>query len=116
MCIRILMKNFMDVHEYQSMSVYIYILFIHNDKITFTRCLNIYLRKNLQGFSFGGRVSLAIAANHPQLVKRLSVTGVPLERPALGECVCIYGFDYNYIVMHSSIYACIYIYGMSMHR
>ena len=42
---------------------------------------------HLAGFSFGGRVSLAIAALHPELVGRLSVTGVPLERPALGEIV-----------------------------
>ena len=40
---------------------------------------------HLAGFSFGGRVSLAIAAMHPELVGRLSVTGVPLERPALGN-------------------------------
>jgi alpha/beta hydrolase fold len=40
---------------------------------------------HLAGFSFGGRVSLAIAAMHPELVGRLSVTGVPLERPALGK-------------------------------
>eukprot|EP00596_Hydrurales_sp_CCMP1899_P010535 CAMPEP_0119036306 /NCGR_PEP_ID=MMETSP1177-20130426/3939_1 /TAXON_ID=2985 /ORGANISM="Ochromonas sp, Strain CCMP1899" /LENGTH=327 /DNA_ID=CAMNT_0006995977 /DNA_START=92 /DNA_END=1075 /DNA_ORIENTATION=- len=42
---------------------------------------------HLAGFSFGGRVSLAVAANHPLLVTRLSVTGVPLERPALGELI-----------------------------
>lgn len=42
-------------------------------------------RIHLAGFSFGGRVSLAITATYPELVGRLSVTGVPLERPALGE-------------------------------
>jgi alpha/beta hydrolase fold len=40
---------------------------------------------HLAGFSFGGRVSLAIAATYPKLVGRLSVTGVPFERPALGN-------------------------------
>ena len=44
---------------------------------------------HLAGFSFGGRVSLAIAAIHPELVGRLSVTGVPLERPALGQSASI---------------------------
>ena len=44
---------------------------------------------HLAGFSFGGRVSLAIAAMHPELVGRLSVTGVPLERPALGNSLIL---------------------------
>jgi len=42
---------------------------------------------HLAGFSFGGRVSLAIAAHYPQHVERLSVTAVPYERPALGETI-----------------------------
>lgn len=42
---------------------------------------------DLIGFSFGGRVALTAAAHYPQLVRRLSVTGVPLVRPALGRLV-----------------------------
>jgi pimeloyl-ACP methyl ester carboxylesterase len=42
---------------------------------------------DLAGFSFGGRIGLAIAATYPDLVGRLSVTGVPLERPALGKLI-----------------------------
>ncbi len=41
---------------------------------------------DLVGFSFGGRVSLAVAA-HTSLVRRLSVTGVPLRRPTLGSTI-----------------------------
>lgn len=39
------------------------------------------------GFSFGGRVALAFAAHRPDLVRRLSISGVPLQRPALGRFI-----------------------------
>lgn len=39
------------------------------------------------GFSFGGRVAIAAAAHKPHLVARLSVTGVPLVRPPLGQLI-----------------------------
>ena len=39
------------------------------------------------GFSLGGRIALALAAYKPHVVKRLSVTGVPLERPPLGDII-----------------------------
>eukprot|EP00052_Salpingoeca_macrocollata_P013798 m.107755 g.107755 ORF g.107755 m.107755 type:complete len:301 (+) comp19063_c0_seq1:115-1017(+) len=41
---------------------------------------------DLCGFSFGGRVSLAIAASMPEKVRRLVVTGVPADRGALARC------------------------------
>lgn len=42
---------------------------------------------DVAGFSFGGRVALSLAAYKPELVRRLSVTGVPLQRPPLGSLV-----------------------------
>lgn len=42
---------------------------------------------HLCGFSFGGRVALTFAAQQPAMVRRLSVTAVPLHRPALGKLI-----------------------------
>lgn len=42
---------------------------------------------DLCGFSFGGRVALAIAAHRPDLVRRLVVTGVSAGRGALGRVI-----------------------------
>lgn len=42
-------------------------------------------KANFVGFSFGGRVALSLAANHPERVNKLSLTGVPLSRPSLGR-------------------------------
>lgn len=42
---------------------------------------------DMAGFSFGGRVCLAFAAHMPHLVRRLSITGVPLQRPMVGALV-----------------------------
>lgn len=42
---------------------------------------------DLCGFSFGGRVALAIAATRPELVRRLVVTGVSAGRGALGRVI-----------------------------
>lgn len=42
---------------------------------------------DLCGFSFGGRVALAVSAHHPHLINRLSLTCVPLVRPNLGKLV-----------------------------
>jgi len=39
------------------------------------------------GFSFGGRVSLAIAATRPELVRRLVISGVGLDRGVVGRLV-----------------------------
>lgn len=39
------------------------------------------------GFSFGARVGIALAAHHPELIHRMSLTGVPLVRPALGTLI-----------------------------
>lgn len=39
------------------------------------------------GFSFGGRIGLAIAALKRNLIQKLSVTGVPLTRSALGKSI-----------------------------
>lgn len=42
---------------------------------------------DLVGFSFGGRVALSVAAHLPGMVRKLSLTGVPLKRPALGNMI-----------------------------
>ena len=47
----------------------------------------LYRKVDLCGFSFGGRVALSVAAHHPHLVNKLSLTGVPLARPNLGKLV-----------------------------
>jgi pimeloyl-ACP methyl ester carboxylesterase len=44
-------------------------------------------RVNLCGFSFGGRVALAIAAKLPERVSRLVCTGVPAHRSATGRTI-----------------------------
>lgn len=42
---------------------------------------------DLSGFSFGGRIALAIAAERPERVRRLVLTGVSGERGALGRVI-----------------------------
>jgi len=42
---------------------------------------------DLCGFSFGGRIALAIAATRPDLVRRLVITGVSAGRGALGRVI-----------------------------
>ena len=42
---------------------------------------------DLVGFSFGGRVALAIAAEAPKLVRRVVVTGVPADRGATARVI-----------------------------
>jgi len=42
---------------------------------------------DLCGFSFGGRIALAIAATRPELVRRLVITGVSAGRGALGRVI-----------------------------
>ncbi len=42
---------------------------------------------DLAGFSFGGRVSLAVAATLPHRVRRLVVSGVALDRGVLGKLI-----------------------------
>lgn len=41
----------------------------------------------LCGFSFGGRVAIAFAAHHSEMVEKLSVTGISMSRPKLGEMI-----------------------------
>lgn len=42
---------------------------------------------DLAGFSFGGRVGIAMAAAHSHRINKLSVTGVPYRRPIIGELI-----------------------------
>lgn len=42
---------------------------------------------DLCGFSFGGRVALAIAATRPELVRKLVLTGVALDRGVVGRLI-----------------------------
>ena len=42
---------------------------------------------NLVGFSFGGRVAIAFAATRKSIVHKVSLSGVPLIRPALGAAI-----------------------------
>lgn len=57
-----------------------------DDFYSLMKVLNIK-KIHLAGFSFGGRVGLAIAMKYPELVEKLSVTGVPLHRPPLGKAI-----------------------------
>jgi pimeloyl-ACP methyl ester carboxylesterase len=56
------------------------------DKIT-THLFGAESQFNLAGFSFGGRLAIAFAAHYPQKVHKLSITGVPLHRPAQGRLI-----------------------------
>lgn len=49
--------------------------------------LDITDKVDVAGFSFGGRVALALASYRPELISRLCVTGVPLHRPQLGKII-----------------------------
>lgn len=42
---------------------------------------------DLCGFSFGGRLALAIAAEHPQLIHRLVLSGVAFDRGLVGRLI-----------------------------
>jgi 3-oxoadipate enol-lactonase len=42
---------------------------------------------DLCGFSFGGRLALAVAATHPELVRRLVLSGVALDRGVVGRLI-----------------------------
>jgi pimeloyl-ACP methyl ester carboxylesterase len=57
------------------------------DFVQFLQKLKITQPVDLCGFSFGGRIALAIAAHHPHLIRRLSLTGVGFDRDALGRMI-----------------------------
>lgn len=57
------------------------------DFAALVRALELPTPLDLCGFSFGGRVSLAIAATRPELVRRLVVSGVGLDRGVVGRLV-----------------------------
>ena len=57
-----------------------------DDVVALLRALNVPT-VDLCGFSFGGRVALAVASTHPEAVRRLSITGVPLHREPLGSLI-----------------------------
>ena len=56
------------------------------DFIFLLNLLNIS-QVDIIGFSFGGRLGLALAAHRPDLVSKLSIMGVPLHRPQLGNAI-----------------------------
>ena len=49
--------------------------------------LEVEERVDLVGFSFGGRIALAVAAHKPYIVSKISITGVPWNRPPLGSLI-----------------------------
>lgn len=42
---------------------------------------------DLVGFSLGGRIGLSFAESYPEIVRSISVTGVPHQRPYLGQLI-----------------------------
>lgn len=57
------------------------------DFAAMVRALDLPTPLDLCGFSFGGRVSLAIAATHPELVRRLVISGVGAGRGVVGRLI-----------------------------
>jgi 3-oxoadipate enol-lactonase len=57
------------------------------DFVALVHALQLPTPLDLCGFSFGGRVSLAIAATQPALVRRLVISGVGLDRGVVGRLV-----------------------------
>jgi len=57
------------------------------DFVKIMEALGVVNAIDLCGFSFGGRVALCVAAHYPHLVNKLSLTGVPLVRSALGGLI-----------------------------
>jgi pimeloyl-ACP methyl ester carboxylesterase len=57
------------------------------DFVALVDALDLPTPLDLCGFSFGARVCLAIAAEHPELVRRLVVSGVGLERGVVGRLI-----------------------------
>jgi len=58
-----------------------------DDLAALLTALEIPTPVDLCGFSFGGRIALAVAATRPDLVRRLVVTGVSAGRGALGRVI-----------------------------
>jgi 3-oxoadipate enol-lactonase len=58
-----------------------------DDFAALVRALGLPTPLDLCGFSFGGRVSLAIAATRPDLVRRLVLSGVGLDRGVVGRLI-----------------------------
>ncbi|MCA9707118.1 MAG: alpha/beta fold hydrolase, partial [Myxococcales bacterium] len=57
------------------------------DFVALVEALGLPTPLDLCGFSFGGRVSLAVAARHPALVRRLVLSGVGLDRGVIGRLI-----------------------------
>jgi 3-oxoadipate enol-lactonase len=57
------------------------------DFVALVHALALPTPLDLCGFSFGGRVSLAVAATRPELVRRLVLSGVGLDRGVVGRLV-----------------------------
>ena len=57
------------------------------DFVALARALSLPIPVDLCGFSFGARVCISIAATRPELVHRLVLSGVGLEREVLGRLI-----------------------------
>jgi pimeloyl-ACP methyl ester carboxylesterase len=57
------------------------------DFVALVAALGLLTPVDLCGFSFGGRVCLSIAASRPDLVHRLVLSGVGLERSVVGRLI-----------------------------
>lgn len=57
------------------------------DFVALVAALGVRTPVDLCGFSFGGRVCLGIAARHPELVRRVVLSGVALDRGIVGRLI-----------------------------
>lgn len=58
-----------------------------DDLVALVEALQLPTPLDLCGFSFGGRVCLAVAAMRPELVRRLVLSGVGLDRGVVGRLI-----------------------------
>jgi len=69
------------LHEHASIEQHAKDVIALLDTMSITKPLDVV------GFSFGGRVALAVAAYNPHRIRKLSITGVPFRRTQLGSLI-----------------------------